>query len=192
MTLTWNTRYLANDTPWDRGTVSPFLWHHLDRLPANLQVLVPGCGTGHEVVALAAVGHQVTALDLAPEALRRCQERLENKDLRAELLQGDVLTWQPQRTFDLVYEQTCLCALDPSERDVYAQRLLEWVSPEGLLLAAFFQTHTEDGPPYHCGLDEMRQLFPPSLWRWPEHPPLRIDHPLGPYELGVALKRTTA
>ena len=56
----WEERYLSGRTAWDRGGVSPALRHWLasGALRAG-RVLVPGCGRGHEVAALAREGFQV-------------------------------------------------------------------------------------------------------------------------------------
>ncbi|MFM8766042.1 MAG: thiopurine S-methyltransferase, partial [Spartobacteria bacterium] len=47
----WNTRYVAGDTPWDKGTAHPALVARLQNQPLKGSVLVPGCGAGHDVRA---------------------------------------------------------------------------------------------------------------------------------------------
>ena len=48
------------------------------------------------------------------------------------------------------------------------------------------QTGEAGGPPFHCDLDAMAELFAPNRWVW-ENTPLRSEHPLGVYELGYRL-----
>ena len=65
----WQQRFEANEMPWDCGAASPQLGEWLaSGALARCRVLVPGCGGGYEVVALARAGFDVTALDSAPAA----------------------------------------------------------------------------------------------------------------------------
>lgn len=164
----------------------------MDWLPGQppCRVLVPGCGRGHEVVELASRGFEVVALDIAPTALEALEQDLRPCKLEAELVVADALTWMPHQGFDLIYEQTCFCALDPVHWPTYAQQLARWLKPGGRLLAAFMQTGAEGGPPYHCDLEVMRGHLPESVWEWPQGAPAKVAHPRGIFELVVQLRRT--
>lgn len=185
----WDKRYRDNDTPWDRGGASPFLAVCLERLEPGSSVLVPGCGAGHEVAALAGLGFRVTGIDLSQLALASCRAKLEQHGLEAELVQASVLEWEAPQTFDAVYEQTCLCALHFDHWEAYAKRLANWLRPEGRLCAAFMQTGSPGGPPFDCPIPRMKLLFPHPVWQWPELPPVRIERGPKPYELGCILTR---
>ncbi len=187
---TWEARWQAGQTGWDRGGPSPALLEWLARgeVPPG-RWLVPGSGQGWEVDALAAASCDVTAVDLAPSALARLGERLAARGLSAECIEANVLDWQPRQPFDGIYEQTCLCALHPDSLPAYAERLARWLKPGGVLLALFMQTGREGGPPFDCPLAAMRALFPDSHWEWPAEAPRRIEHPSGLHELAVRLTR---
>ncbi|MBL8520250.1 MAG: methyltransferase domain-containing protein [Betaproteobacteria bacterium] len=194
----WREKFQAGDTPWDRGEVNPQLmrWVEAGTL-APCRVLVPGCGSGHEVAYLAARGFDVTAIDYAPEAVRLAQARLAQQGLPARIETADALQWQPAAAFDAVYEQTCLCALHPDQWQRYATQLHGWIRPEGRLFALFMQAPRPggadgfvEGPPYHCDMNAMRALFREPAWTWPKPPYPRSDHPRGIYELGVVLPRS--
>ena len=186
--MDWNERYLEEHTPWDRGESSPAALGWANST-APCEVLVPGCGRGHEVVDLARRGFEVIALDIAPAALQALSEELEQQGLEARLVTGDVLEWTPDSPVEAVYEQTCFCALDPEHWETYARQLGRWVAPGGTLVASFMQTHTEGGPPYHCDLERMESLL--SEWfEWPDKTARKIPHPRGDiFELAVELKR---
>lgn len=188
--IDWEAHYVEQNTPWDRGGISPALaaWLDEDRLP-NGRVLVPGCGRGYEVLRLAELGWQVTAVDLAPSALEFLGNALTERGLCAELIQADLLQWYPTEPFDLIYEQTSLCALRPADWPAYASRLADWIVPGGLLAALFMQTGRDGGPPYHCSLSDMRGLFPESDWYWSDGPAIEIPHPKGVMEYAVLLSR---
>jgi SAM-dependent methyltransferase len=194
----WQQRFAAGDMPWDRGEASPQLaaWLAAGAL-APCRILVPGCGSGYEVEALARAGFQVTAFDYAPAAVARTRAQLDAAGLRASVLEADALDWRPARPFDAVYEQTCLCALYPDHWRAYADQLHRWLRPDGKLFALFVQLPRPgaaegriEGPPYHCDINAMRALFPDPLWTWPKPPYPRTSHPRGLAELAVILPRS--
>ena len=193
----WEQRFAQGDTPWDRGEANAQLgaWLAASALEP-CRILVPGCGSGYEVAALAKAGFEVTALDYASAAIARTAKRLKDAGLKANLVEADALAWQPPRAFDAVYEQTCLCALYPDHWRDYADQLHRWLQPGGRLYALFLQwlrpEATEGailGPPYHCDINAMRALFPQARWVWPKPPYPRTTHPRGLAELAVVLER---
>ena len=196
----WESRFAAGDTPWDRGESSPQLAAWLrsgDLRPCR--ILVPGCGSGYEVAALAAAGFEVTAFDYATEAIGRTRRQLDDAGLKATLIEADALAWQPDRAFDAIYEQTCLCALYPDHWRDYADQLHRWLAPGARLYALFLQLLRPgaaegaiQGPPYHCDINAMRALFPEPRWAWPKPPYPRTTHPRGLAELAVVLERRSA
>lgn len=186
----WEEKYRTRSIPWDRGAVSPALLGWLE--DAELQagrVLIPGCGHGHEALELARRGFQVTALDIAPTALAHLAAELHAAGVDAERVRADALAWQPAQPFDAIYEQTCLCALDPGHWPAYERQLFSWLRPGGKLFALFMQTERAGGPPYHCGMPDMRTLFPPTRWHWPQIAPGRVAHPNGAFEFATVLTR---
>ena len=145
---------------------------------------------------LAQAGFDVTALEYASEAIARTRTRLEAEGLKAALVEADVLEWRPDRPFDAVYEQTCLCALYPDQWRAYADQLHACLAPGGRLYALFVQllrpgaaNGAIEGPPYHCDINAMRALLPDSRWAWPKPPYPRTSHPRGLAELVVVLER---
>lgn len=186
----WEEKYRAARTGWDRGAPGPALLHWLDAgVLSPCRVLVPACGYGHEVVALAARGFGVTALEIAPTPVAALRRRLADSGLEAEVIEADMLAWEADRPFDAVYEQTALCALDPSLWRRYESRLHAWLRPGGRLFALFMQTGREGGPPFHCGLETMHKLFTEERWNWPAGEPGRVAHRNGLYEYALVLQR---
>lgn len=193
----WEQRFRAGQTPWDRGEVNPQLGEWLAAgLLRPCRIFVPGCGAGHEVAALARAGFDVTGIDYSAEAIGRARRAIEEADATADLIEADLLAWEADRPFDVIYEQTCLCALHPDHWRDYADRLHRWLAPRGTLCALFVQlprpgaAHGSiEGPPYHCDVNAMRALFPDSRWRWPKPPYPQTTHPRGLVELAVVLER---
>src|SRR5512141_2002635 len=121
-------RFAEGDTPWDRGAANPQLgvWLATGALKP-CRILVPGCGSGYEVAALAQAGFDVTALDYSPEAIALARKQLDAAGLKAAVVEADALAWQPDKPFDAIYEQTSLCALYPDQWRAYADQLHRWL-----------------------------------------------------------------
>lgn len=196
----WQQRFLEQQTPWDRGAPSPQLprWLAEGVLAPGMRVAVPGCGAGHEVVALARAGIDVVALDYAPAAITLLEEHLARERLTARTIEADVLAWQPDAPFDAVYEQTCLCALHPDHWAAYAAQLHRWLRAGGRLAMLAMQAPRAgsrdgliEGPPYHVEINALRAIFPSTLWHWPKPPYARVDHPAQASwsELALVLER---
>ena len=194
----WQQRFEAGQLPWDRGAPSPQLAAWLgDGTLLPGRIVVPGCGSGHEVVPLAQKGFSVTAIDYAPGAVGLTQARLAAAGLTAEVVQADVLAWEPQVPVDAIYEQTCLCALHPDHWVAYAARLHAWLRPGGTLALLAMQALREgagqglvEGPPYHVDVNALRALLPADRWKWPRPPYHRVPHPASGWaELAIVLTR---
>lgn len=190
----WNDCYAAGKTGWDRGGVHPFLIHLLnDGILEPCRVVLPGCGRGYEWLELANCGFHVTGIDLADEPVQYLRQHPANAGSNAEVVQKDIFDYRPQAPVDVVYEQTCLCAISPKHREQYEQTVFEWLKPGGRLFILFAQKETNpgDGPPFHCGSNEMKLLFSTSRWGWEndesffksEHPSKRF------FELGFTLTK---
>lgn len=187
--LDWEQRYRDSATAWERDHLNPAFNHWRPRFDAaNRRVIVPGCGRAPEVVAFARLGWQVSALDLAETAVRYQHAALQQANLEAEVVATNIFDWQPQAPVDLVYEQTCLCALSPQQWASYEQCVYNWLKPGGVLAALFMQTGGEGGPPFHCGIKAMQALFASKRWSW-EAQSIVSEHPMGTHELGYCLTR---
>ena len=173
----WENRYQQGKTGWDRGQVSPNVLYWLkENLLNPCRILIPGCGNGHEVLAFAERGFDVVAIDIAPTAIENLSQTLQAKKLTAELIQVDFFTWQHQQDFDAIYEQTSLCALHPDHWERYENCLYNWLKPEGKLFAQFMQTDQESGPPFHCDIDTMTDLFITKRWLWSKEHETHVTH----------------
>lgn len=188
----WEQLYQNNDTGWDRGQPSPVLHTWIAQLQAqhSQRILIPGCGHGHEVIALAQQGFDVTGLDIAPSAITTLKQHLKQVGAQAHAVCADLFSYQVTQPFDAIYEQTCLCAITPEQRKNYERNLSRWLKKGGLLMLLIMQSGEPNGPPFHCDLLEMKKLFDESRWTWPNTPPSLIPRPKGArFELGFLLKK---
>ena len=162
----WETRYQTGDMPWEKGEASPglldFLAAHPD-LPRG-KVCVPGCGTGHDVRALAAAGFEAFGFDIAPSGIRLAAEKTRAAGLAAKFALVDFLRDEPPLQFDWIFEHTLFCAIQPGERDDYVRAVLRWLKPAGQYLAVNYLVVDADvGPPFPTSCDELQRRFSPHF-----------------------------
>ena len=155
----WTVRYAAGKTPWDFGGVPSALKSFLERTSGPGRVLIPGCGSGYEIQAFHAAGHDVSAIDFSPAAVEQAK-RLPGV-LAERVILGDFFTHDfGQRRFDLIYERTFLCSMAPPRWPEYLNRMADLLLPGGKLIGVFlYGQRLSSGPPFLLTEREADQLF---------------------------------
>ncbi|KAK5992406.1 putative thiol methyltransferase 2 [Cladobotryum mycophilum] len=135
--------------------------------------LVPGCGAGHDVLLLSSLGYDAFGLDYSHLAVQRAteNEKLSNEAGRYEPVEEGLekgrVTWltgdffvdewtsgadtDASGKFDLIFDYTFLCALQPELRPKWAKRMSQLLAPGGHLICLEFPTGkplSERGPPW--------------------------------------------
>ncbi len=160
----WEALYQAADTRWDKGEPAPalvdFIARHSDL--SGQRVLVPGCGKGNDLKPWLDAGCHVTALELAPSAVRIVKETLGH--LKAlSVRQGDFLEGDSGfdgEQYDWVFEHTLWCAIPTGRRPEYVRSVARMVKPGGHYLAInYLQPGDESGPPYATSIAELTHRF---------------------------------
>lgn len=163
MPTDWEERYQKGETPWEKGAEHPALVEFLKSEPIRGRVLVPGCGFGHDVRALAATADEVVGLDVSPSAVRGAKKAAPVGG--ESYLVGDLFALPAalRGAFDWVFEHTCFCAIDPSRRADYVAAVAGALRPGGGLLAVFYLDPGldpgETGPPFGTSKAELDSLF---------------------------------
>ena len=167
MPTDWEAQYQKQETPWEKGAPHPGLVDFLAREPVCGRVLVPGCGLGFDVRALAAQGAEVTGLDIAPSAVERARQSLRAGGEHYEMGDLFALRAEMRGAFDWVWEHTCFCAIDPARRADYVAAVAGALRPGGRLLAVFYldpgNTRPDEGPPFETTIAELDRLFLPRF-----------------------------
>ena len=170
----WERRYRIGDMPWDKGAPAPPLLEWLaTRGAMRGSVLVPGCGLGYDVRAIAAASPEarVVGVDLAPSALDRARQFPPAGTERYEQVDVFDLPLELTNSFDWVFEHTCFCAIQIEHRQKYVRSVVQALRAEGRLLAVFFLTPwSQDetppeggGPPFGVNRGELDSLFGPHF-----------------------------
>jgi 2-polyprenyl-3-methyl-5-hydroxy-6-metoxy-1,4-benzoquinol methylase len=123
-------------------------------LPTNSAVIDVGGGASSLVDELVEQGFRdVSVLDISETALAETRRRL-GDDASVTYLQRDVLTWHPERHFDLWHDRAVFHFLvDDLDRQTYLTTLKSAVRPGGIVIIATFAA---DGPEYCSGLPVAR------------------------------------
>jgi SAM-dependent methyltransferase len=122
-------------------------------VPGSVVDVGAGASTLPDVLLEAGVGH-VTLVDLSLSALAYTQERLGLHASRCETVVGDLLSWRPDRAYDVWHDRAVFHFLTtPDERAAYGRVLREAIAPGGHVVIAAF---AEDGPEECSGLPVTR------------------------------------
>lgn len=165
MDTAWEQLWKEGITPWDAQGVTPAIAHLLkhNKLREG-KVLVPGCGSGYDVVAMASPTRRVTGLDISKTALQQAQE-FAQKSPQAEFTEfqnADFFSFAPLVKFDLVFDYTFFCALEPSLRGQWAEKMAELLASDGELITLMFPMDVhEGGPPYSVSLESYETVLKP-------------------------------
>ena len=161
----WKNRWQTGATTWDAGEATTPIREFVDYLVGkntarSLRILIPGAGSGHEVLYFYRHGfYNITVCDWAEEAIEKLKKQL--PDLKeSQWVVADF--FDLKGTFDIIIEQTFFCAIDPSLRPKYAQKCFELLDTEGSIQGVLFnQNFTFQGPPFGGTREEYRSYFEP-------------------------------
>ena len=155
----WDKQYESNSTGWDLGEVSPPIKTYIDQLTnKNLSILIPGCGNTYESDYLLQQNFtNVTVIDIALTLVEKLKTKYaENPNIH--IILGDFFAHQGQ--YDLIIEHTFFCAINPSHRESYVNKMTELLAPNGKLMGILFdRTFEMKGPPFGGNQEEYKKLF---------------------------------
>jgi SAM-dependent methyltransferase len=154
----WDSRYREGVTPWDAHGVPADLRGFAATLAPGTRVLVPGCGSAHELRCFSEAGAEVLAIDFSPEAIERAKRNagsLADRILLADFFQFDA----GSEAFDVIYERAFLCALPRTLWARYAARTTELLGPGKRLAGIFFYGDSPRGPPFGTSPEELHGLL---------------------------------
>lgn len=155
----WEQKYTIEDTRWDLGTISTPLEVYFNQLTnKELKILVPGAGNSYEAEYLHTQRFtNIDVIDIAQQPLINFKKRVPSFP-ENNLIQKDF--FNHTKKYDLIIEQTFFCALHPSLRKKYVEKMASLLENNGKLVGLLFDFElTDDGPPFGGNLDEYLHLF---------------------------------
>ena len=150
-----------------------------------LRILCPLAGDDPFVHYAWSQGHDITAIDIVPDALKEMRSQFgeenggdedwsssdstnskngivwKHKSGRATLYEGDMLMKRPElrSTFDVIYDKDSFGALNLDMRRAYCQRLSEYIKDDGVVYVEVKNKESgrEFGPPYHVEKEDLME-----------------------------------
>ena len=171
--MSWEEAWQEGRTGWDAGEAAPALVDHLRASGPprpGARALVPGCGSGYDAFALAKAGYEVDGLDLAPTAAAAFRAQRAKQGVapeQARILQADFFEFE-SAGYDVVWDYTFLCAIEPEMRPLWAEKMGELVAKNGQLWTLIFPVNPknptpsvpgDDGPPYRMHPEVVEALL---------------------------------
>ena len=125
-------------------------------LGVSAPIVDVGAGASSLVDCLHAEGFRdLTVVDVSPRVLDEVQARLGDRAAAVTFVVHDVLTWKPDRRFDLWHDRAVFHFLvDITDQDRYVRLAANAVGSGGAVVVAGF---AEDGPPSCSGLPVCRR-----------------------------------
>lgn len=161
----WERRWQEQQTGWDIGQASPPLMQYAQPLlKENPRILIPGAGRAYEAIALHQLGFtQVFVCDWADSAFDHLRQTVPDFP-EDHLLVSDFFELPLEDDIDLVLEQTFFCAIDPSLRPRYVEKMHRILKPGGRLAGVLFASPFPfEGPPFGGTKAAYEALFSPRF-----------------------------
>jgi SAM-dependent methyltransferase len=164
----WENLYKTNSVAWDLKTpASAFL----DLLNSEFfrnrnKMLVIGCGYGYDAIAAAKNNFDVTAVDFSESAINFARELALNENVNVNFIAEDffLLDNDHSGSYEIIFDYVTYCAIDPSRRKEYADKIYELLKPDGIFAIILFPVENRiGGPPFAVDVDEAIELFSEKL-----------------------------
>lgn len=155
----WESRWEKRETGWDIGYSSPAIEAYLLQYPnKEAKILIPGCGNAYEAEFLWTQGFtNITVLDISESAVQILKDRYADRKGISVICED---FFEHQGKYDLVIEQTFFCAISPSLRTQYAEKMHELLNPDGRIIGVMFNREfQEKGPPFGGKISEYQLIF---------------------------------
>lgn len=134
----WDDRYRSTDRLWS-AEPNIFVADRLSDMPPGVGLDLAS-GEGRNAVWLAERGWDMTAVDFSAVAAERGREHSDD----VEFVVADVLTWEPDRQFDLVL--VVYLHLEEYEFEPLIRRVVTWLAPGGeLFMVGHDRSNLEHG-----------------------------------------------
>ncbi len=147
--------------PWDTGRPQPAVVRLADAGLIRGSVLDVGCGTGENVLHLAAKGHECWGIDFVAIAIERAKAKAAQRGIDVRFIVGNALELDKlQRQFGTVIDSGLFHTFSDEERPMFVAGLGRILRPTGLLhILCFSDEEPGTEGPRRVSLREIRDSF---------------------------------
>ena len=151
--------------PWDIGRPQPAIVRLAETGQISGSVLDLGCGTGENILFLAARGFVAVGIDGAPTAIKKARAKATARGLSVRFEIADALDLSLPETFDTAIDSGLFHVFSDEERPRFRASLARVVRPGGTyFLMCFSEREPGDWGPRRVTQAEIRSLFR-DRWR---------------------------
>jgi len=150
-----------DQAPWDIGRPQPAIIKLAETGQIRGSLLDVGCGTGENLLYLAARGHDAWGLDFVPVAIERAKAKAAQRGINATFVAGNALELEKLgRHFDTVIDCGLFHTFADEERPAFIKGLGEVLGPDGLLhIMCFSNEEPGTNGPRRISQQEIRDSF---------------------------------
>lgn len=146
----WDSAYRQGRAGWDPGRPASDLREAVESgaLPVG-RALELGCGSGINAIYLAQHGFEVTALDVAPTALRQAEQLAKEAGVEIRWVLADAAAPPEMEPFDFIFDRGCYHHVRHQDAAGYVSGLRRLTRPGAkvMILAANANETQRGGPP---------------------------------------------
>lgn len=158
------TSWLSSSSPSELG------------VPEGGTALVAGCGRGYAPIAFSQRGYKAVGLDVSSTAIASANKHLSTIDgghtLPVSFTEGSFFDYPDDNSFDMAYDYTFFCALQPEDRKPWAQTYARIIKQKGILLTGMFPVdkNRKGGPPFAVTTELYQSVLEPVGFALVEEP----------------------
>ena len=131
--------------PWDTGRPQPAIVKLAEAGQIRGNVLDVGCGTGENLLYLAARGHEAWGLDFVPVAIERAKAKAAQRGIEAHFIVANALELKKLgRQFDTVIDCGLFHTFADEERPTFVKGLAEVLGPAACCTSSASRTRNRE------------------------------------------------
>ena len=128
------------------------------------EVLELGVGNGRNTLYLLSKSFKVTGVDISPEGIKILQQRT-SANPNLNLIVSDVLTFKPDKKFDLIIAIGLLHFLNSKQISLLIQKMKSWTKKDGFnVIGARMTQNFRQDLPHVFQHQELKNLYQEGNW----------------------------